>query len=674
MDPLKLNKYLYVTKTPTWLIRTVYGIGVLVWIPVVWASIAEALVQPFFALIFLPIIVILTVHYLASFTLNLFYKQFDLKKHSRLLKEFWSTQAEPSVDVYLPICGEDMQVLRNTWKYVSRLDYSNMTVYVLDDSKDDLEEHRALAKRYGFEYIERPNKGEMKKAGNLKYAYLRTTGDFIAIFDADFSPHPEYLKELIPYMQESKVGIVQSPQYFPTTNEVHKKGPLAYGGARAQEIFYRIIQVARDRLGGAHCCGTCAIYRREALDSIGGFVQIGHSEDAHTGFTLTAQGWIVRYVPLIVSIGLSPDDPHAFFHQQHRWCLGNTMMMLDKKFWNANIPWRIKYCYITGFLFYLHQPLLLLFSFQLFFVLFIYGNSIDILAGLPFYPHIIWAFVFMIFFYIAPLKWGYLYAILLRTYAYCHATLTEILGGTVGWIPTNSKQAGVSLAFRQTVIGVSIYTFLYIVCIAFALRNKSFHVFNYNYYFVEFWIIYNLVLAGVILWHLYRTVERAYAKQITESLSLVKWRIKTLGSYTVGATGVFLLIANLSLPSSNAFNTQTQTVLTTTATVFEAIAQFMPSTKNAIAIPKHEFSFEQDRKFGDEGTDILELQRFLNSHGYVVKTYGIGSSGEESEYFGNYTYNALRKFQRANDMSPTGHLESATRKIINEQLQKERTL
>jgi cellulose synthase (UDP-forming) len=230
-------------------VRTVYAIGIVVQIPVMFATFRLFGKDPFLTWLIVPTVSILSIQYIVNFTLNLFYRQFDIPKHKRLLKNYWRNREEPSIDVFLPICGEDLPILLNTWKYVSKLKYGNKRVYVLDDSKEDQDIHKHWAEHYGFDYIARPNRGEMKKAGNLKYAFERTHGEFIAIFDADFAPKSDYLEELLPYMSNRRVGIVQSPQYFSEEDNVHKESPLAYGGTRAQELFYRVIQVARDRLG-----------------------------------------------------------------------------------------------------------------------------------------------------------------------------------------------------------------------------------------------------------------------------------------------------------------------------------------------------------------------------------------------------------------------------------------
>ncbi len=130
----------------------------------------------------------------------------------------------------------------------------------------------------------RPNRGWYKKAGNLRYGYERSSGDFVVVFDADFAPRPDFLSELMPYFDaEGDLGIVQSPQFFRTERGASW---VERGAAAVQEFFYRIVQTSRQARGAAICVGTNAIYRRTALDSNGGGTLIEHSEDVHTGFDL----------------------------------------------------------------------------------------------------------------------------------------------------------------------------------------------------------------------------------------------------------------------------------------------------------------------------------------------------------------------------------------------------
>ena len=94
--------------------------------------------------------------------------------------------------------------------------------------------------------IRRDNRPELKKAGNLRYAFARTSGELYAIFDADFCPRPDFLRETVPYFEaEPSIGILQTPQFFRRREE---QTWVEQGAGSSQELFYRLIQV---RLGGA---------------------------------------------------------------------------------------------------------------------------------------------------------------------------------------------------------------------------------------------------------------------------------------------------------------------------------------------------------------------------------------------------------------------------------------
>lgn len=256
----------------------------------------------------------------------------------------------PSVDVFLPTAGEPLEVLGNTYAHVAALRWPGpLRVIVLDDGVR--EEVRDLALAYGFEYLSRPDAGRLKKAGNLRFGYLHSDGELIAIFDADFVPRPDYLSELVPYFEDGDVGIVQSPQFF----DARRGMPWFQRCAGAtQELFYRWIQPARDRSRAAICVGTCALYRRSALQAAGGFAQIGHSEDVHTGVNLMKVGFYVRYVPIVVSKGLCPDTLGGFLNQQYRWCTGAMSLLVNQSFHAAaQISFRQRACFWSGFLYYI---------------------------------------------------------------------------------------------------------------------------------------------------------------------------------------------------------------------------------------------------------------------------------------------------------------------------------
>ncbi|NLT57256.1 MAG: glycosyltransferase [Actinomycetales bacterium] len=254
----------------------------------------------------------------------------------------------PSVDVFLPSCGEDLEVVRNTCRWVSRLRWpGRLAVHVLDDSARP--EVAALSREFGFVYHSRPERGHLKKAGNLQYGFERTTGDLIAIFDADFCPRADFLAELVPYFEEPDVGIVQSPQYFDVDRRMSW---IQRTAAASQEYFYRWVQPARDRVDAAICVGTNAVYRRAALERTGGFARIDHSEDVYTGVSLTEVGYRTRYVPVILAKGLCPERIDQFVSQQYRWCAGSLSLLLSWRFHRSPMSLRQRLCFWAGFLYY----------------------------------------------------------------------------------------------------------------------------------------------------------------------------------------------------------------------------------------------------------------------------------------------------------------------------------
>jgi cellulose synthase/poly-beta-1,6-N-acetylglucosamine synthase-like glycosyltransferase len=275
-------------------------------------------------------------------------RRYNYASH-RARVETWEPDYIPAVDVFLPTAGEDLGVLRNTYEHVARLQWhGDRLVTVLDDA--DRAEVHELAESYGFAYHVRPDRGRLKKAGNLLAGFQRTRGDFILVLDADFVPRPDLFYELLPYMDDPVNAVVQSPQYFDCDNTM---GWVQKAAGATQVLFYRWIQPSRDRSDAAICVGTSAVYRRAALERIGGFAQISHSEDVHTGVKLMAAGYRVRYVPVLVTKGLCPDSFDQFVTQQYRWCTGSMSLMLSKAFHRHPFTFMQRISYWSGFLYYI---------------------------------------------------------------------------------------------------------------------------------------------------------------------------------------------------------------------------------------------------------------------------------------------------------------------------------
>ena len=290
-----------------------------------------------------------------SLPVNFTGRGFDLAAH-RALVAGWRPGGYPEVDVYLPICGEPVDVLESAWRATADLvdSYPGLArAYVLDDGPS--RQASELAALLGFRYLSRPDARAFKKSGNLRHAFARTRGEYIVILDADFAPRRDFLAETLPYFDDPSTAIVQTPQFFRVSPA---QCWIENAAGAIQEVFYRAIQVSRNRFGAAICVGTSAVYRRAALEPEGGPTLLPYPEDVHTGLDVRRGGWSLVYVPIVLSAGICPDNLDAFVRQQYRWCTGNAGVVFSRRMWSVPMSAAARLSYISGFFYYAYTGLL----------------------------------------------------------------------------------------------------------------------------------------------------------------------------------------------------------------------------------------------------------------------------------------------------------------------------
>jgi cellulose synthase (UDP-forming) len=364
---------------------------------------------------------------------------FDFAEHQRLVAS-WRPARYPSVDVFLPVCGEPVEVLRNTWKYVAEMRsyYQGLvTPYVLDDlASPDI---KAMAREFGFGYATRPNRGWFKKSGNLWFGFQVSQGEYILLLDADFAPRRDFLNEVLPHMAAyPDTGIVQTPQFFRITDD---QTWVERGAGAVQELFYRSIQTARARKDGAICVGSCAVYRRAALADNRGMTLAEHSEDVLTGFDLKRLGWRLRYVPVVLSTGNCPDNVAAFLNQQYRWCSGTVGLIFGREFWRSKMPLYTRMCYLSGLVYYVYTALFTFVVPALAIVILAFVPNVMQLKNMIFMiPPLVYSMVIFPAWHHVPYRLEAWSVKVISSWAHLFAYFDAIRGRHLGWKPSGGDK------------------------------------------------------------------------------------------------------------------------------------------------------------------------------------------------------------------------------------------
>lgn len=226
----------------------------------------------------------------------------------------------PSVDVFIPTYNEPPEVLEKTIVGAANIDYPNFTVWVLDDGRRDW--LRAMCEAEGVRYLTRPDNSHAK-AGNMNNGLRHATGDFVAIFDADFVPHRNFLRRTIGLFDDPEVGIVQTPQHFFNQDPIQFNLGLNKDWPDEQRLFFDKMAECRDAWDAAFCCGSCSVTRRSALRAVGDqYPTESITEDLLTTLKLARAGFKTRYLNERLSMGLAAESLEAFFVQRARWCQG----------------------------------------------------------------------------------------------------------------------------------------------------------------------------------------------------------------------------------------------------------------------------------------------------------------------------------------------------------------
>jgi cellulose synthase/poly-beta-1,6-N-acetylglucosamine synthase-like glycosyltransferase len=292
---------------------------------------------------YFTILVILSIYGIHRYYLAYLY----LKNRHKLPSPRQEFEHLPRVTVQLPIFNE-RYVIERLLEAVTRIDYPRelIEIQVLDDSTDEtgmvcsrlVSEYAGAG--YPISYHHREHRQGFK-AGALAEGMKTATGEFIAIFDADFVPPPSVLRQMIHYFTDPEVAVVQGRwtwlnRRYSNLTEVEAilldgHFVIEHGGRSFSGRFFNFN-------------GTAGMWRRSAIEDAGGWQHDTLTEDTDLSYRAQLKGWKFVYDPRIECPSELPVEMNAFKAQQARWAKGltQTATKLLPAIWRSSQPRAVK--------------------------------------------------------------------------------------------------------------------------------------------------------------------------------------------------------------------------------------------------------------------------------------------------------------------------------------------
>jgi cellulose synthase/poly-beta-1,6-N-acetylglucosamine synthase-like glycosyltransferase len=296
--------------------------------------------------------------------------------------------ALPRITVQLPMFNE-AEVAERIIRASCLLDYplDRLEIQVLDDSTDHSAEitktavDEWAAKGYPIKYIHRTNRVGYK-AGALAEGMAEASGDFIAIFDADFVPPRDILRNLVDYFTDDKIGMIQV-----RWDHLNRDASLL---TKSQAIFldghFVIEHTARNRSGRfMHFNGTAGVWRRKTIEDAGGWQHDTLTEDLDLSYRAQMKGWQFLYLPQYAAPAELPPEMIGFKQQAHRWTKGSfqtAIKLLPRILRSRQLPLRVKseaFFHLTNTLVY---PLMVMLTLMIYPIFYMYAPEVGYEAPL----------------------------------------------------------------------------------------------------------------------------------------------------------------------------------------------------------------------------------------------------------------------------------------------------
>lgn len=306
-----------------------------------------ALLIPYFT-----VLVVLSIYGIHRYFVIREYFKFK-KKLNQPPARYW--EQLPRVTIQLPLFNERL-VVERLLESVVQIEYPKhlLEIQILDDSTDEthpfterlVNEYKAMG--HPVEYIHRTNRHGFK-AGALQAGMQKASGEFMAIFDADFIPPKDFLTRTIHYFTDPEVGMVQTRWTY--LNRDYNL--LTEVQAMLLDGHFVLEHGARFGAGTYfNFNGTAGILRRKMIDDAGGWEHDTLTEDSDLSYRAQLKGYRFVYVPDVECPSELPVETFAFQVQQSRWAKGlmQVAIKLLLRILRAPIPLRVKaeaFCHLT---------------------------------------------------------------------------------------------------------------------------------------------------------------------------------------------------------------------------------------------------------------------------------------------------------------------------------------
>jgi cellulose synthase/poly-beta-1,6-N-acetylglucosamine synthase-like glycosyltransferase len=281
----------------------------------------------FIIIVYTVSLLLIFMYAVAQLNLLINYLKYKNKEDNSVKLDFTNPEEIPYVTIQLPVFNE-LYVMKRLLKNIAKIDYpkDKLEIQVLDDSTDEsIEMTSKYIKKVqelgiDIQHIRRTNR-QGYKAGALKEGLKTAKGEFIAIFDADFLPTPNWLYETVPYFKDSQIGVVQTRWSHINRNY----STLTKIQAFMLDAHFTLEQVGRNSQGHfINFNGTAGVWRKECIYDAGNWEGDTLTEDIDLSYRAQLKNWKFKYLEKVETPAELPVVISAARTQQFRWNKGGA--------------------------------------------------------------------------------------------------------------------------------------------------------------------------------------------------------------------------------------------------------------------------------------------------------------------------------------------------------------